>query len=176
MRASTASLLTLLALPVCVAAGEAPASLDGVPSYKLLRPGLAVGGVPAAAARSEIAKGFRTVIDLRTDQEEGLAEERAALAAAGLRYVSVPFTPDSFSSADVDRVAAVLNDAQAAPVLLHCHSSNRVGGVMAVLAHREGRTLDEALAVGREAGLRSDSMVAAVKRVVASEARPAPGP
>ncbi len=176
MRSSTTSFLALLALPVCVAAGEAPASLDGLPGYKLLRPGLAVGGVPAAAALPEIAKSFRTVIDLRTDREEGVADERAALAAAGLRYVSVPLTSDSFSSADVDRVAAVLGEAQAAPVLLHCHSSNRVGGVMAVLSHREGQTLDEALAVGREAGLKSDSMVAAVKRVIAAETRPAPGP
>lgn len=171
MRSLTACALVLLAGTASAGDGQAPAALDGVPSYKLLSPGLAVGGVPAAAALPEIAKRFRTVIDLRTDKEEGLAEERAALAAAGLRYVSVPVTAETFSSADVDRVAAVLGEAQAAPVLLHCHSSNRVGGVMAVLAHRAGQSLDEALAVGRGAGLKSDAMVEAVKRVVAAEPR-----
>ena len=171
MRSLTACALVLLAGTAFAGDGEAPAALDGVPSYKLVRPGLAVGGVPAAAALPEIAKSFRTVIDLRTEKEEGVAEERAALAAAGLRYVSVPVTADSFSSADVDRVAAVLGEAQAAPVLLHCHSSNSVGGVLAVLAHREGRSLDEALAAGREAGLKSEAMVEAVKRVVAAEPR-----
>lgn len=166
------SALLFLAAALPVAAAELPTTLDGVPNYKLLPSGLAVGGVPTAAALAELPKlGFRTVIDLRTEKEEGLAEERAALATAGLRYVSVPVTPASFSSADVDRVASVLGDALAGPVLLHCHSSNRVGGVLAVLAHREGKTLDEALAAGREAGLKSDAMVEAVKRVVATEPR-----
>ena len=171
MRSLLAVAAALLAAGRPAAEAEAPAALDGVPSYKLLRPGLAVGGVPAAAALPEIVQAFRTVIDLRTEKEEGVADERPGLAAAGLRYVSVPVTPESFSSADVDRVAAVLGEAQAAPVLLHCHSSNRVGGVLAVLAHREGRSLDAALAAGREAGLKSEAMVEAVKRVVAAEPR-----
>ncbi len=171
MRPLSACVPVLLATAVSAAASEAPAALDGVASYKLLRPGLAVGGVPAAAALPEIAKSFRTVIDLRTEKEEGVTAERNTLASLAVRYVAVPLTADSFSSADVDRVAAVLGEAQAAPVLLHCHSSNRVGGVVAVLAHREGKSLDEALAVGREAGLKSDAMVAAVKRVIAAEPR-----
>ena len=90
------ALLILAAAPPAAAA-ELPAALEGVPNYRLLRRDLAVGGVPSAAALAELAKlGLRTVIDLRTEQEEGLAEERAALAAAGLRYVGVPVTPASF--------------------------------------------------------------------------------
>jgi uncharacterized protein (TIGR01244 family) len=95
--------------------------------------------------------------------------EAAAIEAEGLRYVSVPLRPESFSTADVDAVAAVLDDPEAGPVLLHCGSSNRVGGVIAVLAFREGRSAEEALEAGRAAGLSSESMVAAARRVIDEE-------
>jgi uncharacterized protein (TIGR01244 family) len=87
----------------------------------------------------------------------------------------VPLTADSFSPADVLAVERVLADASAGPVLIHCHSSNRVGGVWAAIQARKGRSLDEALAAGREAGLQSPAMVAAVRRVLSATAAPAAG-
>ena len=60
----------------------------------------------------------------------------------------------------------MLNDPTAAPVLLHCASSNRVGAVWAVVQARKGKSLEEAEAAGREAGLRSSPMAAAVRRVL----------
>jgi uncharacterized protein (TIGR01244 family) len=109
--------------------------------------------------------GFRTVVNLRTEKE-GAAEERAVVEAQGLRYVWVPVTADSFSPADVDAVQKVLDDRSSGPVLLHCASANRVGAVWAVIQSRQGRTLDEALAAGRAAGLSSPPMEAAVRRVL----------
>jgi hypothetical protein len=50
-------------------------------------------------------------------------------------------------------------------VLLHCASSNRVGGVLAVMAHRKGKPLDDAIAEGQQAGLKSPAMIDAVRRV-----------
>ena len=62
------------------------------------------------------------------------------MEAQGLRYVWVPVTPDTLSLADVEAVEKVLDDPASGPVLLHCVSSNRVGGVWAV---RRGPTGQE---------------------------------
>jgi uncharacterized protein (TIGR01244 family) len=95
--------------------------------------------------------------------------------AQGLRYVWVPVTAESFSLADVDAVQKALDDPSSGPVLLHCASSNRVGAVWAVIQSRQGKTLDEALAAGREAGLHSPPLEAAVRRVLGAPA-PATAP
>jgi uncharacterized protein (TIGR01244 family) len=103
-------------------------------------------------------------VNLRTEKE-GTREEEAAVKAAGLKYVSVPVTAESLSAKDVDAVAAVLADPASGPVLLHCHSSNRVGAVWALLQLREGKSLEDAEAAGRAAGLTSPTLLEAVRRV-----------
>ena len=152
-----------------------PDSLDAsrIPAYRLVRPDLATGGQPTAETLAQLKSlGFKTVVNLRTPQE-GAAEERAAVEAQGLRYVNVPFTLETFSLADVEAVEKVLADPSAGPVLLHCHSSNRVGAVWAAIQARQGRGFDEALAAGREAGLRSAPMIAALRRVLGLPPEPA---
>jgi uncharacterized protein (TIGR01244 family) len=161
--------MTMLVLALLLAGGEVPAALDpaAVPNYKLLRPGLAVAGKPTAEALARLkAQGFKTVIDLRSEAE-GLAEEKAILEGQGLRYVSVPMTAATFNLADALKVKSVLDDPAAGPVLLHCASANRVGGVLAVLEAEAGKPVDRALEAGRDAGLKSEAMVEAVKRVLA---------
>jgi uncharacterized protein (TIGR01244 family) len=165
MKTALACLATFLAVPL---AAQVPESVDPalVPNYVLVKPGLAAGGRPTEEGLKQIkAQGFRTVVDLRMPSEEGLAEEKAALEAQGIRYVHVPLTAASFSAADVDAVQAVLGDASAAPVLLHCTSSNRVGGVWAVIQARAGKPIDEAIADGKRVGLHGAAMIEAAQRV-----------
>ena len=165
------AVFALLAAPV---AAQVPETMDtaAIPNYRLVRPGLAAAGQPSPEALARLKElGFKTVVNLRTEKE-GAKEEEAAVAASGLRYVWVPVAPDTFSTAEVDAVAKVLEDPGAAPVLLHCSSANRVGGVWAVLQSRKGRTPEEAEADGRAAGLTSPAMVEAVRRVLASDGRP----
>jgi len=64
----------------------------------------------------------------------------------------------------------VLDDPAAAPVLFHCTTSNRVGAVWALVQVRKGRSLDAALAAGREAGLRSPVLEEAVRKLAAPKA------
>jgi uncharacterized protein (TIGR01244 family) len=159
--------LLVLLLPAPVAAGVpetvAPAE---IPAYRLLRPDLAVGGQPSPEALARLkVMGFRTVVNLRTEKE-GAAAEGPVVEAQGLRYVWIPVIPETFSPADVEAVGKVLADPSAFPVLFHCSSSNRVGGVWTVLESRKGRSFDEALAAGRAAGLHSPPMEAAVRRVL----------
>jgi uncharacterized protein (TIGR01244 family) len=170
--------LLLIALAVPAAAGV-PETVDPaeIPAYRLLHPGLAVGGQPSPQALARLGEmGFRTVVNLRTEKE-GAAAEAPVVEAQGLRYVWIPVTPDSFSLTDVEAVRKVLDDPSASPVLFHCSSSNRVGGVWSVLQSRNGKGLDEALAAGRAAGLHSPQMESAVRRLLGvPEAAPAPAP
>ena len=137
-------------------------------NYRVVRPGLATGGKLSQDALDHLkTKGFKTVVDLRTEAE-GTAAEKQAVEAQGLRYVSVPISAATFSAADVAAVGKVLNDPAAAPVLLHCASANRVGAVWAVLQVQQGRSLEEAEAAGQEIGLSSPAMVEAMRRVVTS--------
>lgn len=139
-----------------------------IPSYRVTAPGLATGGQPSAAAIDGLkAQGFKTVVNLRNVAEDPIVgQEGAKVAAQGLRYVSVPITPASFSEADVAAVRTVLEDPKAAPVLLHCHSANRVGAVWAAILVSRGRSLAEAEAEGRTVGLKDGPMMEAFRRVV----------
>jgi len=137
-----------------------------IPDYRVLSAALAVGGQPSPAALARLADlGFRTVINLRT-AAEGAEEEGELVRGAGLRYVWVPITPATFSLDDVRLVEEVLNDAGSGPVLLHCASSNRVGGVWAAIEARRGKSLEEAEKAGKAAGLRSPTMLEALRRVL----------
>ena len=167
-----------LVMGAACAGARLPEAVDpaSIPAYRLLRPGLAVAGQPTPQTLAKLEDmGFRTVVNLRTEKE-GAAEERAVVEAQGLRYVWVPVTPDSFSLADVEAVQKALHDPSSGPVLLHCGTSNRVGAVWAAIQSREGKTLDEALAAGRAAGLQNPQMEAAVRRVLGSPVPPAPAP
>ena len=104
---------------------------------------------------------------------EGLDEEKKSVEGQGLRYVSVPMTSASFSLADALKVKGVLDDPASGPVLLHCAAANRAGGVFAVIEAKSGKSLEQAIEEGKKAGLKSDAMIEAVKRVVAE---PAPKP
>jgi len=146
---------------------QAPETVDvaAIPNYHRIRPGLAGAGQPSAEGLAQLkAMGFRTVINLRTERE-GAKAEQETVEKAGLRYVWVPMTAESFSAADVSRVASVVDDASAEPVLLHCASANRVGAMWAALEAAKGKTLEEAEAEGRAAGLTSPALVEAFRRV-----------
>jgi uncharacterized protein (TIGR01244 family) len=144
---------------------EAPERVEGVKNYKRLSAGLAAAGTPSAEAIARLkALGFQTVIDLRT-AAEGTAEEKVAVESQGLRYVSVPMIAASVTLDDVRAVAAVLDDPAAGSVLLHCSGSVRVGGVLGVIQALKGKSLVEADATAREAGLKDGPMVDAMRRL-----------
>ena len=166
-------LLALVAAAAWSAAAQVPAAIEGVPNYHVVRPGLATAGQPTPEAlRNLKALGFKTVVNLRTEAEGDVVKaEEALVRAQGLRYVWVPLTAATLTAKDVDAVAAVLDDAAAEPILLHCTAANRAGGLYAATLARKGKSLDEAEAEGVKAGLSSDAMKEAVRRV-GTPARP----
>jgi uncharacterized protein (TIGR01244 family) len=158
--------MNLLVLTMLLAA-EAPAMVDAaeMPGYVRIRPHVAVAGQPTREALGQLkALGFRTVVNLRRDEEGGPAEEKQVVESQGLRYVSVPVTAASLDGEDAEAVARVLTDPQAGPVLLHCASGNRAAGLWALVEAGKGVPLEDAIAEGTKAGLKGDAMVGAVRR------------
>ena len=151
--------------------GPLPETVEAwvIPNYHLLQPDLAIGGQPTASGLTWLpAIGFRIVVDLRAPSE-GTAAEETALKAVGMRYLSVPITPESFRAADVDAVTRVLDEPGRGPVLMHCASGNSAAGVWTVLQVKKGRPYAEAEAEGRKVGLQSPAMIAAVRRLAGQE-------
>jgi uncharacterized protein (TIGR01244 family) len=120
------------------------------------KPGLYTAGQPAVADWAVLADaGVRTVVNLRTVAEMKGRDERAEVAAAGMRYVEIPV--DGAGGISVEN-ARRLSDAIAAAsgdVLVHCASANRAGGLLAVAMAQQGMPAEEALALGRSAGMKT---------------------
>jgi len=125
-------------------------------------------GQPGEDAFDRFAdQGVDVVVNLRSQQEvDALGfDESATVLDAGMTYVHIPVTPDTFSTADVDRFAEVL-DRSEGKILVHCSSSNRVGGLWAAyLARKRDVPLEEALELGEAAGLSRETMVQATRTV-----------
>ena len=169
---SAAVVIAALAV-LCAASGPAlPETVAPtvIPNYWRLRADVASSGRPTDEGLARLRElGFRVVVDLRTESE-GTEAERQAVTAAGLRYVSVPVTPRTFSRADARAVGAVLDEEGRGPVLIHCATGNRVGAVWTILELDRGVSYEDALAEGRRIGLRSEDMVDAVRRVAGHSA------
>ncbi len=116
------------------------------------KPDLLVAGQPAADDWKALADaGVRTVINLRPAAEMQGRDERAEVAAAGLRYVELPIAGAGDINADNARKLAELLGQADGPVLVHCASGNRVGGLLAVAKAQSGLPAGEALEFVRSA-------------------------
>ncbi|SDE20955.1 beta-lactamase hydrolase domain-containing protein [Kordiimonas lacus] len=129
---------------------------------------LTTGGQPTKADLGRLKEaGFTTVVNLRRDGETTKRDdpevaklfnfdEAEAASSIGLSYFHLPISSKDGLTAEN---AKLLDDALKAapgPVLLHCGSGNRAGALLALRAyHVEGKQPDEALAIGKAAGLKS---------------------
>jgi len=137
-----------------------------IPQGAEVSPGLLTGGQPSRKQFAELeALGLRTVINLRSPTERGTIQEPAWVEALGFEYVSMPIEGGKdLTEAAARQLDAVLREANG-PTLVHCGSSNRVGALFALRAfYVENKTVEEALEVGRAAGL--TRLEAATRRVL----------
>ena len=71
-----------------------------------------------------------------------------------MTYVSLPIQGSADLTEEKARAFAAALDAAESPVLVHCSSGNRVGGLFAMKAHYvDGLSPREALEVGKQAGV-----------------------
>lgn len=135
------------------------ASAAAIAGIELREPrlGLYTAGQPAAGDWEAIAaRGVSTVVNLRTAAEMQGRDEAAEVRAAGMRYIEIPVAgADGITEAN----ARLLRDALAGskgPVLVHCASANRAGGLLALAEARYGdAATEQAIALGRKAGMAS---------------------
>lgn len=129
-------------------------------------------GLPTRAGlATAIDDGVTTVISLLPEAEEKRVlqfDEAAEVESRGARFIRIPVTAESFSAADVDAFASAWAESDG-KVLMHCASSNRAGGMWAAYLIRHAAIPQgEALGAGIHAGLNSQGMVDAVKRVAST--------
>jgi uncharacterized protein (TIGR01244 family) len=120
-------------------------------------PDVGTAGQPAESAWADVARaGFRTVVDLRPNEEPRGYDEPAAVRRAGLEYVQIPVTPATLGDRQFDEFRSLMKDPERRPVLVHCASANRVGALLVpYLVLDEGKPASEAIAVAKQVGLKS---------------------
>ncbi|MBZ0267078.1 hypothetical protein K8I85_02895 [bacterium] len=130
-------------------------SVEGITNAKALGNDLLFAGQPTEGALRALAgQGYRTVVNMR-----GVAEmewnEQALVESLGMTYLAVPmpYPIEKIDGGWVEEFDALMAAPDARPMLIHCSSGNRVGGLYGVwLAERKGlgraQALDRAAAAG----------------------------
>ena len=141
----------LLMLMLCANAFAGDATL------RQPRPDLMSAGQPSAQQlRDAAANGVTTVIDLRRADEDRGYDEAALAEQLGLRYVHLPIAgPSDITEANARTLDRLLKQ-DGGKTLLHCASANRAGALLSVIEARvNGAAVDDALKLGRDAGMTS---------------------
>lgn len=179
IRLLAALLTSILAIQTAIAqedSKEKPAkitkeAIGDTPNTTTLGGKVFFGGQPPEADMKAYSdKGVKVVINLRMDGElENLGfDEAKTVEALGMKYVHVPMGREVPKTSDLERIFSALDGAGDAPVLLHCASSNRVGMIWSIYrAKRNGMSLEDAIADGRAAGMKSEALEAAARGYLA---------
>jgi uncharacterized protein (TIGR01244 family) len=121
------------------------------------RPGLHTSGQPTLEQLDTLAaQGVHTVIDLRGADEDRGYDEAAELKSRGMAYHSLPINGKDDLNADNAAALKRLLDASGGDVLIHCHTGNRAGALLALMAAKdEGLAPEKAMELGKNAGMTS---------------------
>jgi len=104
--------------------------LQGSTGYAGSRVGF--GGATQASAMPWLkSEGFATVINLRLASEDGATVEQsqAAATAIGMKYVHLPFDPNSPAPNIMDNFISAVGEKSNQPVYIHCHSATRAAAL-----------------------------------------------
>jgi uncharacterized protein (TIGR01244 family) len=160
------TLLTLALLLACGGASlaqevkkpDAPV-LASINNFKQLSPEIATAGQPSDADLKALKDaGFKTILNLRPPAE-GSLEEKPKVESLGMTYVNIPITPDTITEEKIQLFSEVVGDASNKPLLIHCASANRVGGLWYI--HRrlkEGAPEEKSLSEAHDIGLTSPAL------------------
>jgi protein tyrosine phosphatase (PTP) superfamily phosphohydrolase (DUF442 family) len=138
-------------------------AIADVPNACQLFPNLLTGGQPQASTLEALrAAGGGVILDLREPMEPRPIDEPALTRQLGMEYVNVPVGGGTLSDKTLERILAVLRDADARQrtVFCHCGVGARVGGaVIPYLILDRGYDEDTAVAEGMRVGLRSAELL-----------------
>ncbi|MFO1078676.1 MAG: sulfur transferase domain-containing protein [Planctomycetota bacterium] len=151
--------VSVLAAVLAAACSSAPPTKPaevGLTNFAAPLPHVFSSGQPSPTQFAQLAAvGITRVVCLRPTTEPGTGFEEAAAPGLGLHFVRVPVGgKDGLTRANVDRLAKELADAGDGNTLVYCHSSNRVGALLALkAAWLDGKPPKEAIDLGKRAGL-----------------------
>ncbi len=153
--------ITILSLVAILFTGIAQAG-DRIPfgnqvhtvqNYNRLTPHIASSGMIGDGGAPLLAThNFKTVIDLR-GSTEGTLEEKVLVEAANMVYINIPTTVTGFDDEQLAAFTEAIESAEK-PILVHCGSGNRAGGMWASYQISKGVDPEKALQEGRKAGMR----------------------
>jgi protein tyrosine phosphatase (PTP) superfamily phosphohydrolase (DUF442 family) len=151
--ASLAGLAVLTSgLPAASQAARADA-VAGIVNFTPIDDRVTVGGALSVEALPELRRrGFRAVINLRQASEAGanVEAEGAAVRAAGLKYIHLPFSatdPYDVAAPQVDLFLKTFADRSNWPVFVHSAQSHRPTGLLVIKRVREdGWSVEQAYA------------------------------
>jgi uncharacterized protein (TIGR01244 family) len=131
--------------------------IAGVSTFAQLESTIACGGSTKPEAIREIRNmGFKSVINLRLATEEGamVEEEGAAVRAAGMNYVHLPFNAQSPDPQLIDNFIAAVTKPANTPSYVHCAAGGRAAALwMIKRVKADGWTVDRALVEANALGL-----------------------
>lgn len=116
---------------------------------------LYIAGQPTEDELRSAGGQFRTVVNLRTEDESGVVpDEERIVESSGLSYAPIPVSPATLDDAAVERFSQALGSEGSTPALIHCQGGGRAGIMTLMhLAVTQGWSLEQALEVGAESGI-----------------------
>lgn len=102
--------------------------VEGIVNFSHIETLVACAGAITPDSVSKIgAMGFRTIVNLRLPTEEGanIEAEAAAAAAAGVKFVHLPFGGPELDPAVADRFLAAIAEPGTEPAFIHCAGGGR---------------------------------------------------
>ena len=133
-----------------------PEGLHDLPNGIMPFDDIVIGGQPTEDhLRAAHEQGFRTVVNLRPNEEFDGFDEGALVNELGMTYVHIPVAgAEDVTAEKAEALSQLLDDPDNRPMLLHCSSGNRVGSLFAARAHfLLDESPEQALDIGRRAGL-----------------------
>ncbi len=151
-----------IALVLLAACATKPADAEAIAAMRLTNFSMGEGahvmcsGQPTPEQFPKLAAaGVRRVICLRKATESGTGWEERQAPHDSIEFVRFVIEPPQDLTEQKARELAALIDGDT-PTLVACGSSNRVGAMMALMAKFvDGKSRDEALAIGKASGLKS---------------------
>ena len=131
------------------------------PNYSEPLPGFLTAGQPGPDHfEAFAAQGVRTIIDLRDPMEPRSFDEPALVRKLGMTYVNVSVRQGALDDAVMDSALDAIRRSDGQPLLLHCASANRVGGVLIPYFMIDKKmSEDDAVAAAMKVGLRGADLL-----------------
>lgn len=118
---------------------------------------LITGGQPSIEDLKLLAsEGVKVIVNLRTKGEFKRFDEQVEVEKLGMKYVSIEIEgSDGMTEKNAQLLDFALNNLSQ-PALVHCASSNRVGGLLALRAFKlHNMSAQDAISFGKRAGMSS---------------------